>query len=221
MPAPLFLDASVLAGEHPLVQTVAIRIALEDLGVPMRSLDADRLGAVQAMLAGAGPTAIALPGGWTARVEGGALLIGPPAPQSIAPAEAPQAVVLACPGQTVLADGREVVCRIEPFDAATFEAHRRGHVPGTEMLDAGQVRGRLLCRPRQAGDWFVPLGAPGRQSVSDFLTNRKLPTAQRERVLCICDELGIVYVSPLRIDERVRVGEETREVMTIAFHATM
>jgi tRNA(Ile)-lysidine synthase len=115
----------------------------------------------------------------------------------------------------VLADGREIVCRVEPFDAVALERHRKGHPPGAEMLDAAQVRGRLLCRTRQAGDSFVPLGAPGRQSVSDFLTNQKIPAADREQVRCICDELGVVYLAPLRIDDRVKVGDGTREVLRV------
>jgi tRNA(Ile)-lysidine synthase len=211
------LDISCLAPEHPLVRAVAIRIVLEDLGVPMRSFDADRMGELQSMLAGAGPVAVELPGGWTVRAQAGRLAFLPPSKQGGAPAVAPEVAVLECPGRTVLADGRRVLCRIEPLDAAAFERHCKGHPPGTELLDAAQVRGRLVCRPRRPGDSFEPLGAPGRQSVSDFLTNGKLPAPQREEVRCICDELGIVYLAPLRIDHRVRVTTATQEVLTITF----
>jgi tRNA(Ile)-lysidine synthase len=107
------------------------------------------------------------------------------------------------------------VCRIEPFAAAAFRKHCQGHPAGEELLDAEQVRGRLICRQRQPGDSFVPLGAPGRQSVSDFLTNLKLPPPEREAVRCICDELGIVHLAPLRIDDRVKVTPETRNVLRI------
>jgi len=51
--------------------------------------------------------------------------------------------------------------------------------------------------------------------VSDFLTNWKLPRRRREQVLCICDGLGIVYVAPLRIEDRVRVTPNTRRVLRI------
>jgi len=86
---------------------------------------------------------------------------------------------------------------------------------GVELLDADQVVGGLLCRPRQAGDAFVPLGASGRQSVSDFLPNLKLPPQRRQQVRCICDDNGIVYVAPLRIDHRARVTDQTRNVLRI------
>ena len=73
----------------------------------------------------------------------------------------------------------------------------------------------MTARPRRAADAFVPLGAPGRQSVSDFLTNLKLPHRRRDEALCICDELGIVYLSPLRIDHRVRITAATRSVLRV------
>jgi tRNA(Ile)-lysidine synthetase-like protein len=134
-----------------------------------------------------------------------------------APVGVPDAVVLECPGRTPLPDGREVLCRVEPFDPAAFEAHCRNHPTGEEWMDADQVRGRLLCRPRRPGDRFVPLGAPGRQSVSDFLTNLKVPPDRREAVRCICDELGIVYVAPIRIDDRVKVTERSKQCLHIRF----
>ena len=62
---------------------------------------------------------------------------------------------------------------------------------------------------------FVPLGGPGTQTVSDFLTNARLPQRQRDEVLCLCDEEGIVYLAPLRLAERVRVTDQTRSVLRI------
>jgi tRNA(Ile)-lysidine synthase len=143
---------------------------------------------------------------------------GTVAAATVAPcaAVATEVVILECPGRTRLPDGREVLCRIEPFDPETFRRHCRGRPPGEEILDADQVRGRLLCRPRRAGDRFVPLGAPGRQSVSDFLTNLKVPPAARDEIRCLCDELGIVYVAPYRIDDRVKVTDRTRDCLRIA-----
>ena len=51
--------------------------------------------------------------------------------------------------------------------------------------------------------------------VGDFLTNLKLTRRRRDQVVCICDESGIVYVAPLRIDRRVIVTGETTRVLRI------
>ena len=55
----------------------------------------------------------------------------------------------------------------------------------------------------------------GRQTVGEFLTNLKLPRLQRELVKCICDDLGVVCVAPLRIDERVKVTGATTRILRL------
>ena len=59
------------------------------------------------------------------------------------------------------------------------------------------------------------MGCGGRQSISDFLTNLKLPRSRRDAVRCICDSEGIIYLAPLRIDERLRITPRTRRVLRI------
>ncbi|MHC4983225.1 MAG: tRNA lysidine(34) synthetase TilS [Planctomycetota bacterium] len=211
------LDVLTLAGEPAVVRLYALRCAVERLGVPLRALDAERLGDLAALL-GEGPGgAVSLPGGFAARREAGELILEAQVPGAAAPAET---AVLRFPGRTGLADGREVVCEIQRFDAAAFRAHCRRHRRGVELLDADKVRGGLVIRPRRDGDAFVPLGAPGRQTVSDFLTNLKLPRRPREQVRCICDELGIIYVVPLRIDDRVKVTAGTARVLRLEISET-
>jgi len=51
--------------------------------------------------------------------------------------------------------------------------------------------------------------------VGEFLTNCRLPPRRRERVMCVCDDVGIVYLAPLRIDDRLRVTDRTRRVLRI------
>jgi len=211
----LVLDAAILAQEPPAVRACAVRQALEHLGAPMRSVGADRIAELAELPCGGGPSGVSLPGGYEARREAGEVILE----RSPVPPPAAEAIVLDLGGETILPDGRRIVCRTEVFDSAAFVRHCTDPPDGLEMLDADVVRGRLLCRPRRDGDAFVPLGCPGRQSVGDFLTNLHLPRRRREHVRCISDELGIVYVAPLRIDDRVRVTPRTQRVLQIRFGA--
>ncbi|MBL7134571.1 MAG: tRNA lysidine(34) synthetase TilS [Phycisphaerae bacterium] len=211
-PGALLLDCGLLGDQPPVIQTCAMRIALETIGVPMRTVDAEKLGELAELLGG-DRQAVPLPGGYLARRRAGNLVLEPP--RQNGPALQAEPVELTCPGQITLADGRTVSCRIEPPDKQAFEAHCRARTAGVELLDADKVRGRLICRHRCDGDSFFPLGSPGRQPVSKFLTNVKAPQEDRDRALCICDEVGIVCLAPYRIDDRVKVTAATRRILRL------
>jgi tRNA(Ile)-lysidine synthase len=210
------LDAQRLAAEDRVIRACVMRLVLERLEVPLREVDAQHLGDLAAMVEPDGPQAVTLSGGLVARREGSRIVIGPAWQETESP---PFEIDLPCPGAARLGDGRTVTCDVLPVGQVDFHAHWKDHPPGVELLDADRVRGLLVCRSRRAGDAFVPLGAPGRQTVSDFLTNAKLPPQRRKEVVCVCDEAGIVYVAPLRIDERVKITPAAQRVLRIALKA--
>jgi len=207
------LDLAALAAEPAVLRRYAVRHALESLNAPMGRITAEHLHDVARLIsAEPGASPVSLPGELVARREGAVLVLGPlgrPEPRR------EWKVALACPGRTALPDGRTVLCERLPFDEGAFRRHRAGPRPGVEMLDAGRLCGELSCRPRRDGDAFVPLGAGGRQTVGDFLTNLKASQELRRRALCVEDEEGIVYLAPLRIADRAGVGPSTRTVLRI------
>jgi len=208
----LVLDAEKLAAAPTVQRCYALREAMEDLGAPMGDLTAGQLADLAALAAESPPAAVTLPGNVLARRELDELIIAPAA----GPVETPSwHIRLPRQGQAALPDGRTVTCEEMPFDADAFARHRASPGPGVQWLDADYVRGELAIRPRRPGDMFVPLGAPGRQSVSDFLTNSKLPRACRSETFVVADEQGVIYVAPLRIADHVRVREGTRNVLRI------
>ncbi len=213
-PDALAIDAAALARRPALMRKYVFRLALERLEVPLRGLSAARMAQLAELVAPAGPEAGSLPGGYEARREGSQIIIA--ADTAEAATCPPHACQLDLHGETAVGEGGAVICEVMPFDAKAFEAHRAGHSRGVEWLDAQKIDGgRLTFRPRCSGDAFVPLGAPGTKSVSDFLTDRKLPRSRRDLVRCICDAKGIVYLAPLRIAERVRITGATRRVLRI------
>ena len=210
-PQQVVLDWSVLASAHPLVRSHAIRAAMEEADLPMVDFTGEHMAQLNAMAASPAETSTNLPGGFVARCKDGQIVIARPE----TPPQALEPVTLLCPGHTPLGDGRWITCGLEIADAS-HPAQARNLPPGTELIDADRTRGPLVARSRVAGDRFEPLGAPGSSSVSDFLTNLKLPAEQRHRVVCILDDLGIIYLAPLRIDQRVRLHDGTRRVLRLS-----
>ncbi|MCJ7543909.1 MAG: tRNA lysidine(34) synthetase TilS, partial [Phycisphaerae bacterium] len=210
------LDLAALGEEPGLVRRYVVRAALEQAGVPMGAVTTAHLRTLAAMGGGGGARAIDLPGGWSARVEGGCLVISRPSTGTVGPVWASwPAVTLACPGRTVLPDGRAVVCDLAALDRRAVEAHCRSGRHDVEWLDADAVQRPVLCRLRVPGDAFQPLGCTGRRKVGELLTDLKLPVALRRGVLCITDGRGVLACLPIRLDERAKVTEATRTVLRI------
>jgi tRNA(Ile)-lysidine synthase len=84
-------------------------------------------------------------------------------------------------------------------------------------IDKEKVKFPLTVRIVEKGDAFIPFGMTGRKLVSDYLTDRKCSLIEKQRQLVIIDSEGqIIWLVGKRIDNRVRVTEQTTEVLQIA-----
>lgn len=143
-----------------------------------------------------------------------------PRAQAETPAELTP-VFVACPGTTLLpqldAQLTAEVCQVDP--EKTEELRRAAH-PHEEWLDYDRLQLPLLVRGRRAGDRFRPLGAPGTKSLSDFFIDEKIEPALRVSTGVLCDQAGVVWVMPLRIDERVKLRSNTRQALRLVLTST-
>ncbi|TAK31718.1 MAG: tRNA lysidine(34) synthetase TilS [Chloroflexota bacterium] len=117
------------------------------------------------------------------------------------------------PGELDIA-GWHVSGRVESFDAA-------GRAPSrdrwTADLDADRAGTELAVRSRRPGDRFQPLGMAQMKSVQDFMVDAKIPRSWRARVPIVESAQQIVWLAGWRIDERVKVGPATRQVLHVEF----
>ena len=85
-------------------------------------------------------------------------------------------------------------------------------------MDAERIPQPLKIRAWQAGDWMIPLGMKGRKKISDILSDMHMPITQKAGVQVV--ELEESHVAALlceRIDEAVKVRDDTREVLIIKY----
>ncbi|NLX23731.1 MAG: tRNA lysidine(34) synthetase TilS [Phycisphaerae bacterium] len=97
----------------------------------------------------------------------------------------------------------------------------RGQFVYEEWIDADAVHPPLIARSRRAGDRFFPLGMTGMKKISDFLIDEKVQAARRDRIVLLCDQLGPIWVVPLRLDERVRLTRATRQILRLSAKSTL
>ena len=115
--------------------------------------------------------------------------------------------------------GSQWQLEISPVALAELPANWQANQdPWRAFLDAGVARGGLRLRTRRTGDRFCPLGMGGHSvSLSDFLTNQKVPRSVRARLPLLVGERGIVWVCGQRIDEYARVRDTTETTLLVRF----
>lgn len=83
----------------------------------------------------------------------------------------------------------------------------------TVHLDADKVTLPLRIRKWQEADYFYPLGMKGKKKLSDFLIDLKINRFDKENIYVVLSDNQIVWVVGLRIDERVKVTNETKRIL--------
>ena len=87
----------------------------------------------------------------------------------------------------------------------------------TATLDAGQLKYPLLVRKWKQGDYFYPYGLNKKKKVSRFLIDEKIPLNEKENIRVICSGEKIIWVVGLRIDDRFKITNKTKEIIIINF----
>ena len=73
----------------------------------------------------------------------------------------------------------------------------------------------LQIRTWKPGDYFYPLGAKGRQKLSDFFTDHKIDRFTKKQVQLLCAGDNILWIIGLRSDERWKVCKTSTECYRI------
>lgn len=214
-PDELSLDAFRLTAGHPALQRRALELALLELGAPVRFRYVENL----RQLASGGSGALHLHQGLRVVKAGGLLHFAYPAGRVkqrgglTGEGGRSFSVEIVAPGLWSVAPrlGNLLVETLDHLPGETELRNGEG-----DYLDAAALTFPLLARSVRPADRFHPLGAPGRRKVADFLSDRKLPAAERARLVVLESAGRIVALVGQRIDHSCRLTGATTKVLKVS-----
>jgi tRNA(Ile)-lysidine synthase len=209
----LVLNTRGLLGKQKIIQAEVIRRALALIAPGEQDLSFGHIDTVLRLAEDPGSgKEVHLPGPVLVRKQYDRLEFRPLA--SVEPPPDLGTVFINCPGRTALPMlGMELSAEICEVSADRMESLRRNTNRMEEWLDFELVQPPLLVRGRRDGDRFRPLGAQGTKTVGDFFTEQKVDPDIRQRTGLLCDQEGVLWVMPLRIDERAKLRPRTRRAL--------
>ena len=82
-------------------------------------------------------------------------------------------------------------------------------------LDKNTFKYPLTVRKWEKGDYFYPLGMKGKKKLSKYFKDEKLDLFSKQEQWLLCSGDAIVWVIGRRADDRFKVTETTKEILSI------
>ncbi len=207
----IVLDKKALLKLHSSLQRYLLRLGIENLVGNLKDIEARHIEElIQALSKPAGKQ-IRLPYGLLFTIDYDRFLMGKD-PSALSPfpvLDGEQLINI--PGKTVIPGWLIQASIIKPDKSISTTDNF------TAYFDYAQVKGQLRVHPRKRGDRFQPLGMKEMKKVAEFMIDARIPHDWRARLPITCDKEKVLWVVGYRIDERVKVTEDTKLVLRLKF----
>lgn len=119
--------------------------------------------------------------------------------------------------ETLIKIGEKIHLKTKSFSISQVPVSkiRFGNSVMREYISADNLKGDLIIRTWKNGDRFYPLGMKNSKKISDFLNEQKVDSHIKKDQLVLTNSGNIIWVVGLRIDDRYKITDETKEVLKL------
>ena len=199
----------------PAIQTLLIDRAVKTLVGVLPHLNFEHYLEVISLCSSTGYSkTIRLPKGLEARRESYVLKIY--WPKEVPPPPKLSHINLKTPGTTVIEElNLQIETQVQEGKVVGLKEYVRNKDYTEEIIDYEKIQGPLSIRLRRKGDQFTPLGGKGSCKLKKFFIDHKVPQPLRDRIPILADHDRIVWVVGYRIDNSVKITEDTLKVLKL------
>jgi len=208
----LILDRAAFESLAPALKRYLLRAAVEKLLGSAKDVEMRHIEEMMSLTNKTAGKRLNLPGGLTFAIEYDRYLLTPDlsALSPLPPIKGEFQINI--PGETRLPGWR--------VEAAIVKREEMGDKDDlTAYFDLGKSGDKLTVRARKRGDRFQPLGLARPKKLGEFMIDAKIPQAWRGRIPLVCSGEQILWVVGWRLDERAKVGQDTKRVLRLRFEA--
>ena len=195
------------------LQRHLLRTTIEDLLGNLKDIETRHIEEIMAALTKPAGKRLSLPGGLVFAIDYHQYRLGADlaalSPFSVLRNE----FVLKIPGETLSSGWRVEATIIEPTQMADKDRDRNF----IAYFDFDKAGDKLTVRRRQPGDRFQPIGMSYPKKLGEFMIDAKIPRTWRQRIPIVGSPQYILWVVGWRIDDRVKVTENTERVLCLEF----
>ncbi len=207
----IILDKERFLESPPALQRHLLRMSIEKLLGNLKDIETRHIEEIMAALTKPAGKRLSLPAGLIFSIDYNKYLLGPD-PAALAPLPILRdETQLKLPGETLLPgwhiEASIIAREAMKNDAGNFKAY----------LDLDKTGDKLVVRSRKAGDRFQPLGMSQLKKLNEFMIDAKIPNTWRQRIPIVCSLKHILWVAGWRIDDRVKVTDNTKKVLRLEF----
>ena len=207
----IILDKARLLELPVALRRYLLRAAIEELLGNLKDIEARHIEEIMVALTKPAGRKLSLPGGLFFSIDYSQYRLGPD-PLALSPFPSlEKESALRIPGETLFSGWRISVAIIKP-QQMTDEDKKF-----TAYLDFNKTGDKLVARSRQPGDKFQPLGMSQPKKLGEFMIDAKITRVWRQRVPIVCSAHQVLWVVGWRIDDRVKVTENTTQVLRLIF----